>query len=626
MLIKIDLLSVECLDKIHNCIDLICDHGYAERKKTLKETYESIIGVYNLERKSQKMWKMIWDHKIYSLFQMEKQSGTQGIALIKPKDLNDLTVLNSVIRLMASEKGGEQPLNMWARYRKDINLWIEEMRRYGLNEEEISWLSKHEAITNGICESQEGLMSLVQEQRLGGNNLTFADKCRKGIAKKQGKLFEECEEIYYKNIKEKNCSEILAHYVWDVLLKVQRGYSFNRSHCLAYSIVALQEMNLCLRYPIIFWNCACLITDSGNEGSGTDYTKIAKAIGAMRSSGIDIGLPDINKASFGFEPDVDKNQIIFGLKGLSNVGDDVVKNIIDNRPYSSLNDFIEKVNPNKQAMISLIKCGSFDELMDRKKAMESYLWLTCDKKKNLTLANMGALIKYNLLPDTDESQKNYKIYEFNRYLKAQCKYNSEYYKLDCRAINFLETIDCESLIETNELSEFLLKIKSWDKTYKNFMDYFKLWINKDKENILITLNNLIFKEEWDKYAYGNISSWEMDSMCFYYHNHELIDINKSKYGFRDFNDIPEEPQVESTWEKGGHKGNKFKIFKLCGTCIAKDKNKAIVSLLTTNGVVDLRIKKEVFSLYDKRISTKLPDGSKKFLENSWFDRGSMIAV
>lgn len=47
-------------------------------------------------------------------------------------------------------------------------------------------------------------MSLVQEEKLGGNSLTFADKCRKGIAKKQGSLFQECEETYYKNIAEKD--------------------------------------------------------------------------------------------------------------------------------------------------------------------------------------------------------------------------------------------------------------------------------------------------------------------------------------------------------------------------------------------------------------------------------------
>ena len=55
----------------------------------------------------------------------------------------------------------------------------------------------------------------------------------------------------------------LCNYVWNVLVATSRGYGFNASHTLAYSIVALQEMNLAFKYPIIFWNCACLITDSG---------------------------------------------------------------------------------------------------------------------------------------------------------------------------------------------------------------------------------------------------------------------------------------------------------------------------------------------------------------------------
>lgn len=46
---------------------------------------------------------------------------------------------------------------------------------------------------------------------------------------------------------------------------MSRGYGFNQSHTLAYSLVALQEMNLAYKYPIIFWNCACLITDAGGD-------------------------------------------------------------------------------------------------------------------------------------------------------------------------------------------------------------------------------------------------------------------------------------------------------------------------------------------------------------------------
>ena len=39
----------------------------------------------------------------------------------------------------------------------------------------------------------------------------------------------------------------------------------NKSHTLAYSLIALQEMNLAYNFPIVFWNCACLITDSGGN-------------------------------------------------------------------------------------------------------------------------------------------------------------------------------------------------------------------------------------------------------------------------------------------------------------------------------------------------------------------------
>ena len=83
------------------------------------------------------------------------------------------------------------------------------------------------------------------------------------------------------------------------------------------------------------------------------------------------------------------NRILFGLKGMLNVGDDIVDTIIANRPYVSPRDFLNKVKPGKQAMISLIKGGAFDEMMDRRLCMGWYIWETCDKKKRLTLQNMN---------------------------------------------------------------------------------------------------------------------------------------------------------------------------------------------------------------------------------------------
>lgn len=154
-LIKYDLLSVEALDKMHICLDLLIEHGYVTPENTLRETYEKVIGIYNIERKDEKMWKMIWNHEIQSLFQMEKQSGIQGIALTHPQSVDDLAVLNSVIRLMAQEKGAELPLNKFARFKENIDLWYQEMRYYCLTEEEQKLLEPVVKISYGISESQE---------------------------------------------------------------------------------------------------------------------------------------------------------------------------------------------------------------------------------------------------------------------------------------------------------------------------------------------------------------------------------------------------------------------------------------------------------------------------------------
>ena len=663
-LIKIDLLSVEALDKMHVCLDLLCDQGYIERYNTLKETYEKFIGIYNLEREAQEMWNMVWNHEIQALFQMEKQSGIQGIALTRPENVDDLAVLNSVIRLMAQEKNAEQSLNKYARFKDDISLWYDEMDKYGLTEEEMKILEPYLASSYGICESQEKFMSLVQLPECGGFNLGWADRLRKAIAKKNPAEYEKLTQEFFENAKEKNLSRNFCNYVWNVLVATSRGYGFNASHTLAYSLVGLQEMNLAYRWPTIFWNCACLITDSGGSEDedeeeivdiyepedfsefeyedaedrktkkkkrrGNNYDKIATAIGKMRSEGINITPPDINTSQYTFYPDVDNNRILFGLRGLLNVGDDVIAAAIENRPYSSPRDFLNKVKPKKSSMISLIKAGAFDSMMDRKLCMAWYLWEVCDKKQRLTLQNMPGLMKYGLIPDTtEEFVLARRVYEFNRYLKAitkadTCAYK-DHYTLDTRVINFLNELGLEDIMISDNLAWFV-EVKTWDKVYKKYMDIFRNWIAENKDSILTELNSRIFKEEWDKYAKGNISSWEMEVMCFYYHEHELAKLDSERYGFVDFFELPEDPIVDRSFYKAGKEIKIFKLSKICGTCIAKDKTKGHVTLLTPTGVVTVKFRKEYFSMFDKQISERCVDGVKHVIEKSWFNRGSMIVV
>ena len=68
------------------------------------------------------------------------------------------------------------------------------------------------------------------------------------------------------------------------------------------------------------------------------------------------------------------------------------------------------------------------------------------------------------------------------------------------------------------------------------------------------------------------------------------------------------------------------LYKICGTCIAKDKNKSTVTLLTPDGVVTVKFRKEYFSMFDKQISERQEDGTKKVIEKSWYNRGSMLVI
>lgn len=421
-----------------------------------------------------------------------------------------------------------------------------------------------------------------------------------------------------------------ADYFWETCVAPQLGYAFSLNHSLPYSFVGMQTIYLAANFNPIYWNTACLIVNSGatdeEAGGSTDYGKIAKAIGDITNAGIKVSLANVNKSNYGFIPDVDNNQILFGLKGMLNVGDDLVASIIEHRPYASPRDFLNKVNPGKQAMISLIKGGAFDEMEDRKFVMTWYIWETCDKKSRLTLQNMPTLIKRGLLAEnTQEQVTARRVYEFNRYLKTITKASScvhkDMYNLDERAMSFLLELGLEELIEND-----YIKAKSWDKIYQKYMDVFRSWLAENKDEILQRLNTDIFLEDWNKYAKGTISAWEMEALCFYYHEHELAHIDNTKYGFADFYKLPKDPVVDTIYRRGEHEIKIYKLERICGTCIAKNKTKSTATILTTSGVVEVKFRKEYFSLFDKQISERGMDGVKHIVEKSWFNRGSMIVV
>ncbi len=663
-MIKMDLLSVEAADKIHTCLDLLADQGYIKRYPTLRETYENVLGVYKINRDDKKMWDMVQNHEIVSLFQMEQQSGVRGIALTHPRSVDELAVLNSVIRLMATEKGAESPLDKYARFRENPKAWDREMQQMGLTEEQRAIMHRELDISDGMSITQEQFMQLVQLPECGGWDLQWADKLRKSIAKKNPKDYDALTKQFFDNVKEKGLNEKFCHYVWDVEVALSRGYGFNAAHTYSYSMIALQEMNLARFYPIIFWNTANLIVDSGgiqteevedeDEGldvepeaeeddedeeeweeenevtegekedkkkektKSVDYGKVASAIGRFDSYGIKVSPPNINSSSYSFTPVVERNEILYGLRGITRLSTSIIKEIMEMRPFNSLEDFLERVKVNKIQMTNLIKCGAFDEMMQmpREKIMEKYIDMVADKKQRVTLQNMQMLINYNLIPPEMNFSK--KVFLFNKFLKQQKKV--EYYQLNDAAINFIaDNFSVDILRNGTELSA-----AKWELIYQKAMDPMRMYIKAHKDELLKALNDALYKEVFDKYALGSISHWEMESVSFYSHEHEL---EGSQYLYDDFFKMSEEPEVDYSFiGKDGNEVRVYSLKKIIGTVIDKSKMKNTVTLLTPSGVVNVKVYKSQYAGFDKQLSERGADGRKHVKEKSWFSRGSLLMV
>lgn len=420
-----------------------------------------------------------------------------------------------------------------------------------------------------------------------------------------------------------------------------------KPHALAYSFVGIQTLYLATNFPEVFWNCACLIVNAGGaelmdaddvndneeediekkKNKSVNYGKISTAIGETQKKGISVLPPDINRSSLIFAPDLERNSIVYGLKGINRIGTQLVYDIISKRPYTSIEDFLGKIKVNKTQMISLIKSGAFDSLCgNRKTAMDNYLELIADKKNRITLQNMQKLIEFNLIPE--DYSFEVKVFNFNKYIKRFKE--GSYYRLDSIAMKFfIENYDDNVLVNVvvnGDEQTALISQSVWDNTYKKAMNPIRDWMKKNQQEILNMLNEKLVEFVAEKYTEGNISKWEMDSLGFYYHEHELKNLKNEAYDIVNFFDLSEEPEIERSFEKDNKKINMYKIYRIAGTVIDKDKNKNSITLLTLNGVVTVKVWKNQYAIWDKQIAKKNPDGTKTIVEKSFFERGNKLII
>ena len=647
-MVKYDFLVTEIEDKLCQTIKFLQEDGQIEKELSLREVYDKYFHPDVLPLEDEATWESIRKGNILNLFQFDSLSGSQGIAKVQPKNIQELSDTNGLIRLMAGE-GEELPMDKYVRFKKDIKLWYKEMERYGLTQEQQKNVSPYFKPYYGVPISQEVLMRMVMDEHICGFSLKEANELRKVLAKKQVQKIPLMKDKIIRSAE----TEELGKYIWNCGAGPQMSYSFSILHATAYSYIGYQTAYIATKWNPIYWNTACLVVNSGSleeteieflededgdiigsekKESTTDYTKLAIALGEIIEQGIKVSLVDINKSSYGFIPDVVNNQILFGMKALSNINTATIEDIIKGRPYKGIKDFINRCPLKKPAMISLIKAGAFDELEKEWAAeldveprilvMTYYLSKASEPKKRLTLQNFNGLLERGMIPEELNAQKD--IFIVNKWLKNY-KWK-EYYKLDWEKLYefFCHYFDEEMLDIIDGVP--CIKQKTWEKLYKQSMEKARDYLKTHQEEMLAEYNYLLFKETWDKYAEGNISAWEMDSLCFYYHDHELKNVDNSKYGISNFYGLPAIPIVKQTFKRNNQYLPIFDLTRIAGTVISKNDTRHTVSLLTTNGVVTVKFTKDYYALFGRQISEIGADKKKHILERGWFVRGTKLLV
>lgn len=648
--VKYDFLTVEALDKIRTCMGWLLENNRIQWRGNLRKTYNTYLHPDVLNYTDRGMWESLYRKEIPSCFQFDTAVGGQAIQQIHPVNLAQLTAGNGLMRLMANEEG-ILPLDLYCQHKNNINTWYAEMSAAGLTLEEQKVLEPYLLPVYGVAVSQETMMRMSMDPHISGFDVSEANILRKAVAKKKADVLQKGKELFYNKGLSLGTSMNLLDYVWNKQIMLQAGYAFSDIHAVAYSYIALQEMNLAYYYPSIYWKTACITVDAGalneedyynlieegvieladeddvREQTKVQYGKIASAIIKFRKYG-NVELPDINTSRFGFTPNEDNDTITYGLRGISRIGEQLIKDIIIRQPFASLDDFITKMTTkdgkkliSKDKVVNLIKAGAFDniEQKPREQILYDYIMSVSDQKKRLTLQNFQMLINQKLIPD--ELAFSVKVYNFTKYIRKQRFMGN--YLLDNIAYEFYaENYDLLKVktLTVNGAPANAIDEKYWDGIYDTEMNKPRAYIKANSDKLLAEMNHNLFSEEYNKYAKGDKQKWELDSLGFYYSGHPLstltlpIELTKASE--------LQEDEFDGFWTIKGKQVPKRILRSIIGTVIDKDKTKGLVVLQTPDGsVINMKVFKQQFARFAHVITEETGEGEKDVLEDSFFDKG-----
>jgi len=330
-ILKMDFLGLRTLTIIRDTISLV------------RKTRGIEIDIENIPVDDKKTFELFSQGRTTAVFQFESPPMRQYLKMLKPTSIKDLAAMNALYR--------PGPMQY-------ISDFID--RKYG--RKKIKYL--HPSLepilkeTYGIIVYQEQVIQIAN--KVAGMSLAEADILRRAMGKKDKKKMLEQEKKFIEGAVKKNIEKKIAREIFEDIKKFA-SYGFNKSHAVAYSIVAYQTAYLKAHFLEEF-----LAANLTNELNNPDHVTLL--LDECRRSHVEVLPPDVNNPSIYFN--VKKKKIIFGMSAIKNVGSPAVVALREarnklGRNFRSIYDLCAHVNTriiNKRVLEGLTLAGALDTL------------------------------------------------------------------------------------------------------------------------------------------------------------------------------------------------------------------------------------------------------------------------
>ena len=304
-LIKLDALGLKTLSVISDTI------------KSIKERSGKEIVLSEIPLDDKNVYKTLSEGYTKGVFQAEATPYTNLLMKMGVDNFEDLAASNALVRPGAMNTVGASYINR-KHGREAIKYVHEIMQPFTKN-------------TYGVIIYQEQVMQACVY--LGGMSWSEADKVRKIIGKKKdAKEFDQFKEQFVlgasNHITQKKAEELWHDF------EAHAGYSFNRSHAVAYSMLSYWTAWLKHYFPLDFM--FSILKNEGDKNARTEYLIEAKRLG------LKVLLPHVNESDVYFS--LQKDAIRFGLAEIKFISDSIANKIIERRPFKNYADFIDKAS------------------------------------------------------------------------------------------------------------------------------------------------------------------------------------------------------------------------------------------------------------------------------------------